>query len=337
MDSFINQFPKVELHTHLNGCIREETLKKWHKNPNITTTIDKILSPTSTSEESLSNCFVVFDLIYEATTTLDRIKQLTTEVLEDYDNDNAIIVEIRTTPRALENLSQRDYVNSVVFAIKKYLNNRTKQTPFYPYLLLSINRSRLSSAHETILLAEEFKKTTPFVKGIELSGNPFKGNWQEICELMNDAKKRGLGVTMHIGEKVDDDEAKHLLSCGPSRVGHGVFLSKENVDLMNQFGMACEVCLTSNIVSKSITEYSKHPRMSGEFTGTKLICCDDRGIFRTSLDKEVTHAVKAYCKNDVDSKKFVRGLCLNGIKESYLDDDVKLSLTRYVESLPDFG
>ena len=66
----------------------------------------------------IANCFKSFDLIYEATTTLERIKQLTKEVLEDYDNENSIIVEIRTSPRKLEGHSILDYYNTVIESFK---------------------------------------------------------------------------------------------------------------------------------------------------------------------------------------------------------------------------
>ena len=62
----------------------------------------------------MGNCFKSFDLIYEATNTLERIKQLTKEVLEYYDNENCKIVEIRTSPRKLEGHSILDYYNTVI-------------------------------------------------------------------------------------------------------------------------------------------------------------------------------------------------------------------------------
>ena len=99
MKDFIKSFPKIELHTHLNGCIREETLNKRHQNKEVTKYIDSFLSPKTSSKEAMENCFKSFDLIYETTTTLERIKQLKKEVLKDYDNENYIIVEIRTSPR----------------------------------------------------------------------------------------------------------------------------------------------------------------------------------------------------------------------------------------------
>ncbi|EDR23296.1 adenosine deaminase, putative [Entamoeba dispar SAW760] len=332
MDFFIQQFPKVELHSHLNGSIREDTLKMWHQNANITELIDSILSPETSCEEALSNCFKSFDLIYEATNSLERIKILAMQVLEDYDNDNTIIAEIRTTPRKLEGHSQRDYIDTVVNAFEDYIKQRTKTTPFYPYLILSINRSRLNDANETIELASEYQKKTPFVRGIELSGNPFKGTWKEIVPLMEHAKELDLPITMHIGEKVDDEECVKLIECYPLRVGHGIFLNKKAIELMHEKNIGCEVCLTSNMVSRSIKGYDKHPMMNKSlFQGKVFISCDDRGLFRTSMVNEMKRAIQAYChNNEQEGKEFMKQLCLDGIQFSFLSSEIKQKLRDYV-------
>lgn len=337
MKQIIEQYPKVELHTHLNGCIREHTLNSWHSNSNVTDLIDSFLSPETNGKIALSKCFTAFDLIYEATSTLDRIKILAKEVLEDYDKDNTLIAEIRTTPRRLEGLTQRDYINAIIQATEEYLEERkaTKTTPFYPYFLLSINRSRLNDAKETIELASEYKKKTEFIRGIELSGNPFKGHYSEIVSLMQYARELGLSFTMHIGEKNDDEEALKLIECLPSRVGHGIYLNEEHIQLMKQNKIGCEICLTSNMVSRSIPEYSKHPMMQKErFDGKVFVSCDDRGLFRTSMNDELTHAIEHYCNNDIEKgKKFLKQLCVDGIEYSFLDDEKKALALKYVESL----
>ncbi|KAL7719236.1 adenosine deaminase [Entamoeba marina] len=306
LDNFIHQFPKVELHTHLNGCIRENTLINWHSNKDVTKYINSFFSPDISSTESLSNCFKSFDLIYEATTSLDRIKQLVIEVLEDYDSDNAIIAEIRTTPQLLSIL------------LKITFPNRSKTTPFYPYLLLSINRSRLNVAKDTINLAAQFK-STGFVKGIELSGNPFKGTYNEIVPLMNYAKEKGLFITMHIGEKVDDQEVMELLKCNPSRVGHGIYINKKGIEYMNTHNIDCEICLTSNIVSRSIPNYGGHPIMKKSTIPRQ--------------EKEYRHAVESYCKTAEESKDFIREMTRNGIEKSFLDENEKIELRHYISNL----
>jgi adenosine deaminase len=335
MKEFIKSFPKVELHTHLNGCIREETLNKWHKNKEVTKYIDSFMCPETNSKEAMENCFKSFDLIYEATTTLERIKQLTKEVLEDYDNENCIILEIRTSPRKLEGHSILDYYNSVIDSFKEYLSSRNKKTPFYPYLLFSINRSKLEIGKETIDIANQLRNNNNYVKGIELSGNPYRGDINKIIELMNYAKSINIPFTMHIAEKIDDDEMLKLIECKPMRMGHGIYVNEKGVELMNKYNIDCEICLTSNIVSRSIDKFDNHPIAANKnYKGKLFFCCDDKGLFRTCLTNELFIAINSYYKDLDESKKknIIKKLCLDGINASFLEDNIKKELIEYVES-----
>jgi adenosine deaminase len=335
MKEFIKSFPKVELHTHLNGCIREETLNKWHKNKEVTKYIDSFMCPETNSKEAMENCFKSFDLIYEATTTLERIKQLTKEVLEDYDNENCIILEIRTSPRKLEGHSILDYYNSVIDSFKEYLSSRNKKTPFYPYLLFSINRSKLEIGKETIDIANQLRNNNNYVKGIELSGNPYRGDINKIIELMNYAKSINIPFTMHIAEKIDDDEMLKLIECKPMRMGHGIYVNEKGVKLMNKYNIDCEICLTSNIVSRSIDKFDNHPIAANKnYKGKLFFCCDDKGLFRTCLTNELFIAINNYYKDLDESKQknIIKKLCLNGINASFLEDNIKKELIEYVES-----
>ena len=335
MKEFIKSFPKVELHTHLNGCIREETLNKWHKNKEVTKYIDSFMSPETNSKEAMENCFKSFDLIYEATTTLERIKQLTKEVLEDFDNENCIILEIRTSPRKLEGHSILDYYNSVIESFKEYLSSRNKKTPFYPYLLFSINRSKLEIGKETIDIANQLRNNNNYVKGIELSGNPYRGDINKIIELMNYAKSINIPFTMHIAEKIDDDEMLKLIECKPMRMGHGIYVNEKGVELMNKYNIDCEICLTSNIVSRSIDKFDNHPIAANKnYKGKLFFCCDDKGLFRTCLTNELFIAINSYYKDLDESKQknIIKKLCLNGINASFLEDNIKKELIEYVES-----
>ena len=336
MKDFIKSFPKVELHTHLNGCIREETLNKWHQNKEVTKYIDSFLSPKTNGKEAMGNCFKSFDLIYEATTTLERIKQLTKEVLEDYDSENCIIVEIRTSPRKLEGHSILDYYNTVIESFKEYINNRNKKTPFYPYLLFSLNRSKLEMGKETIDIANELRKKSEFVKGIELSGNPYKGDINKIVELMNYSKSLNIPFTMHIAEKIDDDEMIKLIECKPLRLGHGIYVNKEGIKLINKYNIDCEVCLTSNMVSRSIDSYKNHPIVKNkDYKGKLFFCCDDRGLFRTCLTNELMLAIDNYYSdlNEEEQKKLIKKLSIDGINSSFLDDKYKKELVEYINNI----
>ena len=105
---------------------------------------------------------------------------------------------------------------------------------------------KLEIGKETIDVANELRKESNFVSRIELSGNPSKGDVNKIIELMNYSKSLNIPFTMHIAEKIDDEEMIKLIECKPSRLGHGIYVNKEGIELINN-NINCEVALTSNI------------------------------------------------------------------------------------------
>ncbi len=53
----------------------------------------------SAGDKTLAECFGIFALIHQVTTSLTAIKRITREVLEDCAADNIIFAELRTTPK----------------------------------------------------------------------------------------------------------------------------------------------------------------------------------------------------------------------------------------------
>jgi adenosine deaminase len=141
--------------------------------------------------------------------------------------------------------------------------------------------------------------------------------------------------SMHIAEKIDDDEMIKLIECKPLRMGHGIYVNEKGVELMNKYKIDCEICLTSNIVSRSIDKFDNHPIAANKnYKGKLFFCCDDKGLFRTCLTNELFIAINNYYKDLDESKQkdIIKKLCLDGIKASFLEDNIKKELIEYVES-----
>ena len=182
--------------------------------------------------------------------------------------------------------------------MQKYTAERVQTTPFHVYLLLSISRSTLADANETLEIARDLLPQG-VVRGVELSGNPFAGDADAIAAIFRRAQEFGLPYTLHTAEKRDDAEVAALLALRPPRVGHGIFTPAPLLRAMERDGTAVEVCLTSNVVSRSIPDAASHPVLRpGAFAGPVVFCCDDRGLFRTTLSDELAKGYLAYHKNE---------------------------------------
>ncbi|EPQ55153.1 hypothetical protein GLOTRDRAFT_129445 [Gloeophyllum trabeum ATCC 11539] len=104
---------------------------------------------------------------------------------------------------------------------------------------------------ECINLAITLKEEGRRVVGIDLCGDPRAGELQRFVKHFQNAKKSGLGVTVHIAKTADNpaSETDDLLhTFAPSRLGHATFLDEEAMKIVFKKDIAAELCLTGNLL-----------------------------------------------------------------------------------------
>ncbi|GAW01630.1 Metallo-dependent hydrolase [Lentinula edodes] len=83
------------------------------------------------------------------------------------------------------------------------------------------------------------------------------------------------------------DRRMGLLSYAPNRLGHATFLDEQARDLVLKDRMLVEVCLSSNIICKTVPNLSSHHISHYLDRGHPIaVCTDDTLPFRTSLTAE---------------------------------------------------
>jgi adenosine deaminase len=125
---FLFRMPKIELHAHLNGCVRESTLLELACERGVALCPRLFPSPTKTSGESasttpaalsssleeeqhpsfyhrrprsLQDCFDVFAEIPKVVDDLKSLRRIALEALHDFRNEGTVYLELRTTPKVL--------------------------------------------------------------------------------------------------------------------------------------------------------------------------------------------------------------------------------------------
>jgi len=100
------------------------------------------------------------------------------------------------------------------------------------------------------------------------------------------AKDAGLGITLHIAEtaKNSPEDTLTLLSFKPDRLGHATFLNEEAKQIVIRDQIAIELCLSSNLLSKTVPNLDDHHiRYHLQNNHPISICTDDILPFRTSM------------------------------------------------------
>ncbi|KAJ3435937.1 adenosine deaminase-like protein [Anaeramoeba flamelloides] len=281
---YYKSIPKCELHAHLNGSIRENTLRSLLK-ANGTTISGHIFD--SYHNRTLSECFTLFDLIHKVTNSTEVISKITREMLEDFSAENCKHLEIRTTPRSLRDCTSEEYVDLIIDEIQN--SHAVKSKQMNVSLVLSINRGShdLNDALRVVEIATKKR----IVSGIDFSGNPFKGKFADFLPAFQLARNKNLKTTLHFAEKMDPQESMKMLDFAPDRIGHANYLNTEIRERLLKMKIPLEICLSSNVATESVKSYQLHHLscwVKNDYP--VVICTDDLGIFRTSLSKEYAFA-----------------------------------------------
>uniref|UniRef100_A0A0C9RW55 TSA: Wollemia nobilis Ref_Wollemi_Transcript_9671_1593 transcribed RNA sequence n=1 Tax=Wollemia nobilis TaxID=56998 RepID=A0A0C9RW55_9CONI len=356
MDEWCRRVPKVELHAHLNGSIRDSTLlelarERSKKGDLVLSDVEGVILK---DDRSLQECFKLFDLIHVLTTDHGTISRITKEVIEDFAAENVIYLELRTTPKKNEaiGMSKRSYVEAVLAGFKAvetveaiYLpsdgsiqfpgevvqqNNvcrGSRMHQIFVRLLLSIDRrDSLDGAMETVQLALEMRNTG--VVGIDLSGNPVVGHWQTFLPALTWARKQGLPITLHCGEVPNRQEIQGMLKFHPERLGHVCCLEDLEWKTLKESDIPVEVCLTSNVRTECVTSIADHHFADLYRVKHPLILCtDDPGVFSTTISRE--YALAASCFDLTKMELFQ--LAKHAVNFIFADNKMKETLRLIIE------
>lgn len=240
----LRQMPKVELHAHLNGSIRETTLFELAEERNVQLNAHRFAadplpgadhSMYNVRPRSLQDCFAMFAEIGAVVDDLPAIRRIATEMLQDFANDGCVYLEVRSTPKQLlqksgspDMATKRDYCETILYVMKhfrqaeeeRYLkememrksdrNLPPPRLPLVSCLIVSVDRSNsVEAGWENIRLAIELRKAFPgLVVGVDLGGNPLKSDFMDFQECFEEARKNELSVTLHCAEVPCSDDDK---------------------------------------------------------------------------------------------------------------------------------
>lgn len=230
LDSFVRVLPKIELHAHLNGCVREVTLFDLAEEQEILLSShhfgddcnDDSRHFHNVKPRSLHDCFHVFVEISQCVNNLEALRRITREALEDFALQYVCYLELRSTPKRLkrhqhkpEVATKKEYVETILQVFSEFTEDENKRyeqevaseiisrPPMIPRLLVSVDRANtIDEAIENVDLTIELfeKEDNEFVVGMDLGGNPTKNDFRDFKDILQRARDAGLKLTIHCGE-----------------------------------------------------------------------------------------------------------------------------------------
>eukprot|EP01064_Diplonema_japonicum_P033061 TRINITY_DN6427_c5_g1_i1.p1 TRINITY_DN6427_c5_g1~~TRINITY_DN6427_c5_g1_i1.p1 ORF type:complete len:353 (+),score=77.14 TRINITY_DN6427_c5_g1_i1:67-1059(+) len=318
----LREMPKVELHAHLGGSVREATLRELMREKGL----DELKFVTTGEEQGgaedrMQKCFKLFDAVYKVTDNLKAIERITKEVVHDYAMENTKYLELRTSLKALDGKTETEYLETVLSAVESATESLPADKKMVTKILVSINRGNDTDKAETnVKKAVEYKSRG--VVGVDFSGNCYKNNFTDFTPFLEYARNNGLPVTLHAGEKEDPKELHQMLDFAPDRVGHFIYTDPAAEKRVRDAKLPIEMCLSSNLITAKWSIDDHH--VSSWLDHPISINCDDRGIF------DITHTSEFELLQTLDHipDKALFDISKSSMDQAFLPDEEKRVLKK---------
>jgi len=289
----IEALPKVDLHRHLEGSLRVETLMEIAHEHSLTlpmgvTRLDRMVQIQKgeplTSENFLAK-FSILRLFYRSPEVITRV---THEAIEDAARDNIRYLELRFTPVALSR-AERFPLSEVVDWVCEAARDAARKLGITVRLICSVNR------HEAPELAEQVawiaaERQSKGIVGLDLAGNEAEFPAAPFVGIFNEARQAGLRITIHAGEWAGAGNVREAIEAfSAERIGHGVRVMEDDyvVALARDRGTVFEVCITSNYQTGVVPDLKEHPfRRMLDAGLNATLDTDDPSISQITLTSE---------------------------------------------------
>lgn len=170
-------------------------------------------------------------------------------MLTNFHADGIKYLELRTIPRPSPHFTQEAYISTILSTITTFAEKHPDLTT---RLILSLDRGEHTpaDADAVVNLAIAHK---PLVVGVDIAGNPSKGDMAIFGPALANAKAAGLGVTVHFAEvrtPPKEGELETILGFGPDRLGHVIHVPEDLRGEIIRRKVGLELCMSCNVHAK---------------------------------------------------------------------------------------
>ena len=323
--------PKVELHRHLEGSLRLDTMveiarKHGIEIPDDVLRLSTLVQVQEEDKFTFQNYLSKFGTLRMFYRSPEVIHRVTREAIEDAAKDNVKYLELRFTPVALSR-AERFPLHDVMDWVIRSTKETAQKNNIIVKLIASVNRHESTDLAEQVawLAAEHIEDG---MMALDIAGNETEFKSEPFYGIFREAKQAGLHVTIHAGEWGPAIHIKEAIEeLGAERIGHGVrVLEDENITaLARERQTALEVCITSNYQSGVVSSLDGHPLMNMLNAGLNAtINTDNTSVSRITLSHEYYTA----CEELHMPQNTLKERIVAAAQASFLPDNEKENLVK---------
>ncbi len=239
--------PLADLHRHLDGSLRESTLRELATGLGIRVP-ERFRFTRGMGLAAALRCF---ELTLSVMQTPAAVRRIASEVCEDAAAEGVATLELRFAPQ----LHRGARLEAIVEAAAEGVAGCAG-------LILCGLYGEPPEVLESLV---EAARANPGVVGIDLAGGPDASHGVRLCDYaaaFGRARDLGLGRTVHAGEGRPPGEIREAVELlHASRIGHGTTLLDDPrvLDVVLEREVTIEVCPTSNLQTGVVPDLASHP------------------------------------------------------------------------------
>nr|WP_279291327.1 adenosine deaminase [Proteus mirabilis] len=256
--------PLTDLHRHLDGNIRPETILDLAQQHNIALPAYELetLRPhvqITKNEPSLVSFLQKLDWGVAVLADLDACRRVAYENVVDVANAGIDYAELRFSPYYMAmkyQLPIEGVVEAIIDGVQSALHTYDVEIRLIGILSRTFGENACQQELNGLL------KHQDKITALDLAGDELGFPGHLFQPHFNRARDTGWKITVHAGEAAGAESIWHAIKeLGASRIGHGVKAIEDPrlMDYLAEHQIGIESCLTSNIQTSTIASLAQHP------------------------------------------------------------------------------
>jgi adenosine deaminase len=294
-----NDLPKTEIHIHLEGSIRTQTIIDVAREYNLPipsydpTELDRHVKVYKQMSD-LAAVLEAFAIFQNSIASPQVVERIAWELFEDAAWQNIKLFEVRFSPDWAFHGHNLDWDECLESLLRAKERAEARFDMAIGYIAITSRSLGAASCVRTVGWAIRHRD---HILGVDLADAEDLFPIREFAAPVLKAKEAGLKVTIHSGENTPASAvADTIRTVQPDRIGHGIHIIEDMnaVDLVRERGITLEVNPWSNYLTNSVPTIEEHPLKKLFDLGVKVtINSDDPEVLETNLNNEyrIAHEV----------------------------------------------
>ncbi len=306
--ALIERLPKTELHCHLDGSLRLDTVIELARAQGVALpTFDRAalrgLVVAGDEVTSLDDYLRAFDITLSVLQREDALERAAYELAEDAHREAVRYLEVRYSP--LLHLRAGLRPTQVIEAVLRGLHAAQRDLGIRTGLILCAIRTLGPEAAVQIAeLCVAYKNRG--VVAFDLAGSEIDYPAKRYRDAFQLVIGNNVNCTAHAGESFGPASIHQAIhACGARRIGHGTRLAEDGdlLNFVNDHRVPLEVCVTSNLQTRAAASWATHPvDFYVDYGLCVTINTDNRLMSDTTVSKELwgCHLAFGWTRDDIE-------------------------------------